>query len=872
MLSVRNLTKIYKTGEFEQRALDGVSLSFRENEFACILGQSGSGKTTLLNIISGLDRYDEGDLLINGQSTREFKDKDWDRYRAHRVGIIFQNYSLIQHQSVLQNVELSLTIAGVSREERRRRSIEALDKVGLKEHINKRPNQLSGGQMQRVAIARALVNDPEILLADEPTGALDSETGIQVVELLKEVAKDRLVIMVTHNAELAEQFATRTIQLLDGRIISDSDPYEEEQEEKQAGRMKEKARMNFFTSLQLSLANLGTKRGRTFLTAFAGSIGIIGIALILAISGGMNKFIEKMQKDTMTSYPIVIEKQSFDIGSMMSFGSGGGPKVKAEVSKEEAKSEPEEVPEGKVKISTRDLESMKRMQNIVGYNDLETFKKYLDEEGNHIRNLVGDENVIYTYNIPFRAFSRDGEGRLIATDDWPATVVGLQVDQNQLQAPKEEEEDDGPSMMGMTQGGANQFQELIPGTGEQLVSEVISDNFELIAGDWPKNAEEIILKVNDDNTLATQELFQLGLITAEEYYEIRKTVNGEEGNSAESLEQLWNIEDFVGREYLVLPASSFYEKVSNSSFSKIKDEQVDREALMKDAITLRVSGVVRKVGGVSASTIVKPLAYTSKLTELLIAKAEESEVVKAQKAAPETNVLTGQPFQKQDLLTSLLGGEDGSFIANMMDTPSYESILKKLGSAPASRPDAISIYIDSFEQKEEVSRIIDEYNEGKEKKDQISYTDFLAVFTSTLTTVVNTISYVLIAFVAISLLVSGLMITVITRISVLERTREIGILRALGASKRNVTRVFNAETVLIGFFAGVLGVGVTLLISLGINAVLQNVLHEPNLRVGLEPQWIVGLILLSVVINWLGGIMPARKAAKADPVAALRSE
>lgn len=854
MLECVSLSKTYVTGMQEQRALNQVSLSFRDREFVSILGQSGSGKTTLLNMIGGLDRYDSGDLLVDGRSTKEFSERDWDDYRCRRVGFVFQNYSLIPHQSVLANVELALTIAGVGRAERRRRAREVLTEVGLKEHLHKRPNQLSGGQMQRVAIARALINDPQILLADEPTGALDSETGAQVVEMLKKVAEKRLVVMVTHNARLAEQYSTRIVRLLDGRVVDDSHPFEAGRADAAPEAAKGHSGMSFLTSLALSLSNLRTKKGRTILTALAGSVGIAGIALILSLSGGVNRYIDNLEKETMTSYPIVISSQSFDIGSVMQMGRSNIEKKLQENSQSGELST--------IKADFSQMNADREFSLAMKQNDLAAFKAFLDDPARRLDERFGAGSVFYSYQIPFRVLSRDSKGRLVDSAENPYLA---EVSGNRLSSYGPQ----GNSSVGDgTVSGAGNFQELIPGAGEEAVSKVLTENLELLAGHWPERADEVLLHLDSNGALPVETLYQLGLVSVEDFFAVNAAIREER----EPKMPEWKVEDLLGREFLLVPAFRLYGE-ENGVFSERGDSGQDREELARDAIPLKVSAVVRKKAGMIQTPLREAVGYTSLLTEQLMEMAAESAIVRAQLADPEINVLSGKAFDEgTGFLSSLIPAGQKEIFSDLFAIPSLEENLKHFGYADRGKPDSINIYVKSFEAKEDFNRLIEEYNLGKEEKEQVAYTDFIAVMTSSMTTVINTISYVLIAFVAISLIVSSLMIGVITHISVLERTREIGILRALGASRRNVSRVFNAETVIIGFFSGMLGVLSALLLTWAVNPLIHRLVGDARLSAGLPPLAALALVAVSVFITLIGGAIPARRASRRDPVAALRSE
>ena len=935
MLQVKNIHKQYKTGELVQDALRDVSLNLRDSEFVAVLGPSGSGKTTLLNIIGGLDRYDSGDLIINGISTKQYKDRDWDSYRNHTIGFVFQSYNLIPHQTILANVELALTISGVSRAERRKRAQAALEEVGLGEQSHKRPNQLSGGQMQRVAIARALVNDPDVLLADEPTGALDSETSVQVMELLKAVAKNRLVVMVTHNPELAEQYATRIVRLRDGKITDDSDPFAVDEaalktpEHKNMGR----AAMGFLTSLSLSFNNLRTKKGRTLLTAFAGSIGIIGIALILSLSTGVNQYIADIQKETMTSYPLTITAETFDMSALME-AQGAMGAVHGAVQDADA------APEDGVHADSRKLEAVETLESSVTENDLTAFKNYLDDPESEIAQYLGENGVVYTYNVQFDVFARDADDAPVNT----SVDVGEDAesgDESSFTAMMNQNMQNAMTMMTGSDSGAENFEELMAGT-ESTVSPVVTDSYDLLYGAWPENYDEVVLVLDEQNSIPTDTLYQLGLITKDEYDAVRAAI--EDGETPEAFD--WDYADAADRSFWLVPACDRYQENDDGTFTYIKEENGGAEQLMENALELKVTGVIRPKADAANATLRAPVAYTSKLTDYVIDHTNESAVVRAQAETPEINVLNGVEFEAADdakkaadaadyisllgvsenaaIYTMILyynaqnaeaegteagaqaaqaqqmqaggmgmGQMDESQMAEAMDawlenTPdeeilvslydeyidgaSFEDNMKSFGKVSYDAPDSISIYTDSFENKEAVSDCIEAYNETVDEDSQITYTDYVALLTASITSIVDVISYVLIAFVAVSLVVSCIMIGIITHISVLERTKEIGILRALGASKRNISQVFNAETFIIGFCAGLIGVGISALLTIPINSIIAQLVGSDTVRAVLPVGAAVILIAISMLITVVGGLLPAKRAAKKDPVTALRTE
>lgn len=819
MLELKKIYKEYITGDFKQIALDKVNLNFRKNEFVSILGPSGSGKTTLLNIIGGLDNYTSGDLIINEVSTRYFKDNDWDIYRNHRVGFIFQNYNLIGHQSILSNVELALTLSGVGKSERRKKAILALKKVGLEKHINKNPNQLSGGQMQRVAIARALVNDPDILLADEPTGALDSTTSQQIMKLLKEVAKDKLVIMVTHNSELARAYSTRIIELRDGSIISDSNPYVGKvntvEDEIIRKNKTKKTHMSFKTALGLSFNNLKTKKGRTILTAFAGSIGIIGIALILSLSNGVNKYIERVEAETLSSYPLTIMEESADLTEVMGILASGKDK---------------EINHDKDKIYSNTI--MNKMFNSfvtkVSKNDLKTFKKYLDNN-DEIGKYVNE--IKYGYNIDLNIFNTYN-GELVKVN--PSNLMsdlGM-INSNEMSSMY--------SSFGM--GSNDVFVELMDN------KENVLSQYDLIYGSYPKKYDEVVLIVNSNNEISDYTLYALGLkeqkMLKEMMYNVMKGEEVDDTNLEFSYEDICNIE--------------FKLMINTDLFTKEGNRYVDRSndlnyvnSILDKSVPLKVVGILRgNDDSVSYVSKTGGVGYTSKLTEYVINNVKNSSIVHEQENNKEVNIFTGSSFEL---------GE------------SYEDNLRKLGVTSVDNPSSISIYSKDFEAKENVVRIIDEYNKETLEEKKITYTDTIGLLINNVTTIVNIISYVLIAFVSISLVVSSIMIGIITYISVLERTKEIGILRSIGASKKDIARVFNAETFIIGLFAGCMGIIITLILNIPINVIINNLSGIS----GITKLPLVGsimLIIISVLLTMLGGLIPSKIASNKEPVLALRTE
>ena len=920
MLQLKNIVKSYTVGELTQVALKGISLNFRENEFVSILGQSGSGKTTMLNIIGGLDRYDSGDLVINGVSTKKYRDADWDAYRNTSIGFVFQSYNLIPHQNVLSNVEMALTLSGVSRKERRKRAVEVLNKVGLQDHIHKKPNQLSGGQMQRVAIARALINNPDILLADEPTGALDTETSIQIMNLLKQIAEEKLVIMVTHNPELAEAYSTRIVNLKDGQITSDTNPFDapEGSVEEKLTKNQKRVSMSFWTSLGLSFANLRTKIGRTILTSFAGSIGIIGIALILALSTGMNQYITRVQKETMTSYPITISSQTIDATSIMQLRT---QMMGLSSSKET------QVEDGKVHADYQSLKQSDAVANNLIQNNLAEFKKYLDNPASEIHQYVGENGIIYSYNVNFDVYAQNPNQQLINTN--------IELDGGNGNSNR-------PRMfnfanMGVNNQSAKNFSEMVAGTNGQPISSVVTDSYDMVVGYWPTGYNEVVMVLNENNGIPVQSMYQLGFITKEQYTSAKNQL----ANKQDGEDFTLSYEDMLQKTFYLVPSSDNYVKNENGSYSQIKNPEYDTDGLMNKSIPLKVTGIIRPKEDAKNATINTVVAYTNLLTNYVIDRANESAIVQAQKNTPEINVLNGVRFNAttdeekiQDTKEYLLNlsedekvnmyqlilyydgksqnqeiNEDSnsfdmnalsklsmnpqSGISGMLenylnDSPntttllaiyndyiggkSLEKNLASFGAVSYESPSSISIYADSFENKDAIGKVIENYNNTVGEDSKISYTDYVALMTSSLTTIINGISYVLIAFVAVSLIVSSIMIGIITYISVMERTKEIGILRALGASKKNISQLFNAETFIIGIFSGIIGIGITLLLLIPINNVIQTVSKIEDLSAVLPLESAGILILISIIITVIGGLIPSRSAAKKDPVEALRTE
>lgn len=869
MLKLRNIKKDYIVGDTSVHALKGVSIEFRSCEFVSILGQSGCGKTTLLNIIGGLDRYTDGDLFINGKSTKTYKDKDWDNYRNHSVGFIFQSYNLIPHQTVLSNVELALTLSGVPAAERRKRAEDALKKVGLGDQLNKKPNQMSGGQMQRVAIARALVNDPEILLADEPTGALDSDTSVQIMELLKEISKDRLVIMVTHNPELAKQYSTRIVRLLDGNITDDTDPYDGKEEalkEKDGGK---RPSMSFLTALSLSLNNLMTKKARTFLTAFAGSIGIIGIALILSLSSGVNAYIQKVEEDTLSSYPISIEQAGMDISQLAGDLMGKN-----------------EVPEGRDpdKIYSNNImtEMMSTMVNGISANNLELLKKHIEETPEFKAN---SSEIEYKYSTVMNIY--DEKGNRVN----PNTVFSTVFGENSAQA-------NGYSQM-------SSFSNTEVWTRLFDNKEFLNKQYDVVAGRMPEKYNEIVLAVDKNNQISDYTLYSLGLKDTKELEEMMK--KAQVGEKIEpTAEVSYSYDDILGLKFRLLCNTDYFSKNSDGTWTDKTDDAIFvQSALEKNAEDITVVGIIKPAENSVTSETSGFVGYKSELMDHLIKKVNDSEIVKTQKNNPETNVFTGKPFDSavSDMnyeqliayISTLPENEQAeyqAYIAQMQssgmdneqiaerfksamesksEADTYDGNLTKMGVSDLNKPSGINIYPKDFEAKETISELISDYNSSAANNEKITYTDYIGLMLSSVTTIINAISYILIAFVSISLIVSSIMIGIITYISVLERTKEIGILRAMGASKRDVSRVFNAETLIVGFTAGAIGIIVTLILLIPINAIIGAITDISGLAV-LPVGGAVLLIAISMLLTLVAGLFPSKVAAKKDPVTALRSE
>ncbi|MBE6684545.1 MAG: ATP-binding cassette domain-containing protein [Ruminococcaceae bacterium] len=1073
MLKLKGITKDYVSGDSTVKALKGIDIEFRENEFVSILGPSGCGKTTLLNIIGGLDRYTDGDLIINGRSTKDFKDRDWDTYRNHSVGFVFQSYNLIPHQSVLANVELALTLSGVSKAERRRRAIEALEKVGLGDQLKKRPSQMSGGQMQRVAIARALVNDPDILLADEPTGALDTTTSVQIMEILKDISKDKLIVMVTHNPELAQTYSSRIIKVLDGLVTDDSDPYvsvasdmaaedvgltkKAREIKKNSKGKKKQTSMSFFTALSLSLNNLATKKGRTIMTSFAGSIGIIGIALILALSTGINAFIAQVQEDTLSTYPLTIQKQTQDMSAMLS--------AMTSVSNTEDYRD-----SGKIYVDDSLGTMMSAMTSTVE-NNLEAFKVHLDENYDYIKDYVSD--IQYTYDYELQVFSivyeTDENGKIILDDNGDPVVADTRKVGMETVFEHMGEAFSGMSElmeMGGSMGGMNVFSEMIDN------QTLLDQQYDVIAGNWPKEFNEVVLVVNSNNQISKMTLYMLGILDPNE---IDKEMEDLMGGKYEPKDlPPYTYEDILNMRFMLLTTSEFFDEsgkvytVDGVEYPVWNDLREgfsfdQKNFVTENGIEIKISGIIRPKESAAATSISGAVGYTKDLTDYILKQNETSGVINQQKETPEVNVLTGLPFERTkytpetihelvskiddatmdmfyaymtqqilsnpdfsdriqvtdtesfigmfmllpaenqaqifsavlgaaqadpnnkdtidnlclllsattggidirannfvrllpvlDVQTQVLGALMGIPPSEQMPSPTpgliqmagedamnviyeqltesikamtvneeifvtllstlteddpafiqleeqlytmapqidatYDSVLDTLDDAKKASPASINFYAKDFESKEAIEKFISDYNtEANEKyveeyekehgvkpegkaPDELQYTDLVGSLMSSVTIIINAISYVLIAFVSISLVVSSIMIGIITNISVLERTKEIGILRAIGASKKDVSRVFNAETLIIGLAAGAIGILTTVLLCIPISAIVQYFTGLDNIRAILPWQGALILVLISMILTLIAGIIPSRSAAKKDPVVALRSE
>jgi len=841
MLQLQHISKVYHTGNQEFHALKDISIRFRESEFVSILGQSGSGKTTLLNIIGGLDQYTSGDLLIQGKSTKQFKDRDWDSYRNHTIGFIFQSYNLIGHQTALSNVEIAMTLSGVSKVERKKRAIEVLERVGLKDHLYKKPSQMSGGQMQRIAIARALVNDPKVVLADEPTGALDSETSVQIMDLLKDIAKERLVIMVTHNPELAQKYSTRIVQVLDGNILSDSNPCEPTEETKQVDIQFTKTKMSFITALVLSFNNLLTKKGRTLLTAFAGSIGIIGIALILALSNGVSDYVKKVQEDTLVSLPLTISEQNQS--NLLA--------TSPDLSEKPYKDNHE------LGINTILTNLLKKQ---IGKNDLASFKTYLEEHASKVESLTKD--IRYRYNLQPFIYASD-------TSNGPKSILPSTL--------ADEVETANQTMKGYLQN-LNYWSEL------SSDSSMLESKYDVLEGRFPQDKSEIVLIVDENNQISDLLLYSLRIKDPSELNDTKKL--------DELSSQTYQYSDFIGKTFKAVVNTNRFVKENNLWVNKI-DNASYMKTQIENGLQLKIVGVLRQKDGTSSGVNAPSggIAYTSALIDYTSEHIQNSDIVKEQEANQNLNVFTGKdfakdpkPFSSENLteeekiqLAKMTPEEQAQYVQQYNDNSAstYEENLAKMGVINKSKPAAIELYTSSFQQKQDLKEFINAYNTAKKEAGEddkvLAYSDDIQSIMSSITTLVGVVTTVLVGFVAISLIVSSIMISIITYISVLERTKEIGILRAMGASKKDIRRIFTAETAIEGLISGVLGITITFLATFPINAIVAKMTNVGNVaQLPIEVALI--LIGISIVLTMLAGLIPSRIAAKKDPVESLRSE
>ena len=972
MLKLSQIKKDYTAGESTVHALKGVDLEFRENEFVAILGHSGCGKTTLLNIIGGLDQYSSGDLIINGKSTRNFTDADWDAYRNHSIGFVFQSYNLIPHQTVLSNVELALTLSGVPASERRARAKEALEKVGLGDQIYKKPNQMSGGQMQRVAIARALVNDPDILLADEPTGALDSDTSVQIMDILKEISRNKLIIMVTHNPELAEGYASRIIRLKDGLIVDDSAPYRSDLREQRSGDGGRKTSMSFFTALALSTNNLMTKKARTILTAFAGSIGIIGIALIMSLSNGIQNYIDKVQEDTLSSYPLTIQAESVDLTSMMTSLMGIQAESSGQRHDKDAVYSSSILYDMVNSMVSADMET----------NNLRSFKAYIETEGSEISQYIS--SVQYSYDVDIIPFAEDETGHIGKTD-------AVQIMEMALSSSFGGDYTSYFSTYGQMFNNLNVWQEMLPGENGELINPLLQEQYDLLYGSWPESCSDVVLVVDENNEISDLVLYSLGLKPTNEITDNMELLMSQETMSTAN--EHWSYEEICGMSFrYIFPADMYSYDEESGTYVDLTEEELGLRTLYNNGLKISISGIVRKNGDALSGMLSGSVGYTHALVEYIMAEAKTRDLVRRQLEDPEREVFTGLPFLDRSDETSsktrkieaarsyveeadehtlaqvyvdymcqpedsyvndlideqmegttrediekmvvenypeysgmlkqmddktlfdyvkqmigqqvkeqyavqmramyeklsdrelaedfrLLALEDDDYLwiyDNAMppvySTTTLKDTLKKLGYVDLESPSVINLYASTFEDKDGIAEAIEHYNDSVSEDDQISYTDMVALLMSSITSIINVISYVLIAFVAISLVVSSIMIGIITYISVLERTKEIGILRAIGASKRDVSRVFNAETFIIGLAAGLIGILITLLLNIPINIIVHDLTGIQALNSTLPWAGAVGLVVISVLLTFIAGLIPSGLAAKKDPVEALRTE
>lgn len=848
MLELRDATKDYGSGDGLVHALRGVTIGFRKAELVAVLGPSGCGKTTLLNILGGLDSCTSGELVVDGNPTGSFTGAQWDAYRNHDVGFVFQSYSLIPHQTALANVELAVRIGrGASGPERERRAREALASVGLADQAGKRPSELSGGQMQRVAVARALVNDPAVVLADEPTGALDSETSEQVMALLKEASAERLVVMVTHNAELAERYATRVVRMLDGRVVGDTDPAPLRQAgDGPAAPLPARTRLGWRAALGLSFNNMRTKKGRTLLTALAGAVGIAGIALVLSLSNGATGYIDDIQRGAMAAYPITIEAETVELAGLSDAPQAGR--------REEGAGQDGGAPEGAVRADLSSLEARQQAAARYVRNNLAAFKAYLDDPASPMRAYVGSNGVSYDYPVSFEVYAYDPEGALVGGQ--AAYGGGDLVSQAMASVGSAF----GQASRGLFSSGG--FARMLCGP-DGLAAQAVRDGYDVLAGSWPEGAAQVVLAVEADGSLDIEDMLSLGLLPASEGERAEAAVAAGQPVSLESDAVVFD--DIVGKTLYLLPACERYAKGGDGTWSYVEDASL----ALDGAVELTVSGVVRQRDG-AAYTIAAPVGYTSALVDLVIDLTDASEVVREQRADPRTDVLSGLPFAD----ASDEGAGAGSFVVGAAERTSplaYDEVMALLGAVDRDDPDSVTIYVDSFEDKEGAIAAIEDYNASVDEADRIAYTDYIGMLTSSVTEMVEAVSLVLAAFIAVSLVVSSIMIAVVTYISVLERTKEIGVLRALGASKGDVSRIFNAETLLEGLAAGLIGVGVAALADIPLTALVRS-LTEVGITVSLAPGAACALVLASVALAVAAGLVPSRMAARKDPAVALRTE
>lgn len=854
MLKLIDIKKDYIMGNDTVHALKGININFRNSEFVSILGPSGCGKTTLLNIIGGLDRYTSGDLVINGTSTKKYKDKDFDTYRNHRIGFVFQNYNLITHLSVLSNVELALTLSGVSKLERREKALEVLERVGLKDQINKKPNQMSGGQMQRVAIARALINDPDIILLDEPTGALDSKTSVEIMELLKEIAEDKLLIMVTHNPDLAEKYSSRIIKLLDGKVIDDSNPYKGKEKIKKDDS-GEKTSMSFFTALHLSFNNLLTKKGRTLLTAFAGSIGIIGIALILSLSNGVQSYIDGVEEDTLSSYPVTVERDAVDFTSLLE------EMMKMTETGDDNDS-------GKIKTKNIMNDMLEAMTSDKNSNNLKKFKDYIDNSSEFKQYT---SNIQYGYPLKINVYNEDINNKIIRVN--PNEIVdkmGL-GDAYEMSS----------SFMSENMNDNDVWKELYDN------EDLLNSQFEVIEGKMPTKKNEVVLVVDKNEEISDYTLYTLGYLDQDELIDnMNKMLKGEEIKSSKELS--YDYKDFIGDKFKLVLNTDIYEKENGIWIDKSNDEKFIKN-MLKDKEELEIVGIIKPTSSTNNLLMYGGIGYTKELTHYVINEIKSAEIVKDQLNNEKINIFTGLKFGKGDFSLDSLTFEQQKYVMGLSDSEklefyekykkyseaTFESNLESLGYVDLDNPSLINIYAKDFDSKEKVTDLIESYNKKQQSagndEDIINYSDLVGMMMSSVKKIINMISYVLIAFVAVSLVVSSIMIGIITYISVLERTKEIGILRSLGASKKDISRVFNAETFIIGLTSGVIGIGVTVLITIPSSIIVYNMTGIANIA-SLPVVGAIILIVISMILTIVAGLIPSRIASKKDPVESLRTE